>query len=154
MENISSLNEKGIQVIWQTGPYYFEAYKNNESAMTRVYPFIENMSKAFSACDLLLGRSGATTIAEAANLGLPVIFVPSPNVAANHQFMNAKSLLDGSAAELIEDKNLKEEIVEKVTSLIFDENKLNTLKDKIKKFANSSAAETIARQAIQLAETM
>jgi len=154
MENISKLNEKGIQVIWQTGPYYFEAYKNNENAMTRVYPFIENMSKAFSACDLLLGRSGATTIAEAANLGLPVIFVPSPNVAANHQFMNAKSLLDGNAAELIEDKNLKEEIAEKVTSLIYDENKLNTLKDKIKKFANSSAAETIARQAIQLAETM
>lgn len=153
-ENIAKLNEKGIQIIWQTGPAYYETYKGLAGKMTKTYPFIEDMSKAFSACDLILGRSGATTIAEAANLGLPVIFVPSPNVAANHQFMNAKSLLDEGAAELIEDKNLNKEVLDKVSSLIYNDVRLKELKEKIKKFANSNAAEIIARNAIQLAETM
>lgn len=153
-ENILKLNEKGIQVIWQTGQGYFENYKNLANPMTKIFPFIENMSSAFSACDLLLARSGATTIAEAANLGLPVVFVPSPNVAANHQYMNAKSLFDENAAELIEDKNLKKEIEEKISELIFNEKKLINLKNKIKNFANASAAQTIASHAIKLAETL
>jgi UDP-N-acetylglucosamine--N-acetylmuramyl-(pentapeptide) pyrophosphoryl-undecaprenol N-acetylglucosamine transferase len=153
-ENIAKFNEKGIQIIWQTGQGYFETYKNLANPMTKIFPFIENMSNAFSACDLLLARSGATTIAEAANLGLPVVFVPSPNVAANHQYMNAKSLFDENAAELIEDKNLKKEIEEKISELIINEKKLINLKTKIKKFANANAAQLIASHAIKLAETI
>lgn len=151
-ENLAKLNAKGIQVIWQTGQFYYEAYKNLSNSMTKIYPFIENMSQAFSACDLLLARSGATTIAEAAILGLPVVFVPSPNVAANHQYMNAKSLTDENAAELIEDKSIIAVLDEKISSLIFDEAKLMGLSVKIKKFANPDAAVIIAKNAITLAE--
>jgi len=154
MENMHKLNEKGIQIIWQTGAAYYEIYKNSASAMTKVFPFIEDMSAAFSACDLLLARSGATTIAEAANLGLPVVFVPSPNVAANHQYMNAKSLVDENAAVLIEDKNLNKELFKEISSLIFDVQKLEVLKNKIKKFENSRAAGIVAAEAIKLAELM
>lgn len=153
-ESIKELNALGIRVIWQAGPAYYETYKDMQSESVKIFPFIEDMSAAFSACDLLLARSGATTIAEAAKLGLPVIFVPSPNVAANHQYMNAKSIVDGNAALLIEDKNLKNELVEKTVSLINDEARLEELKTGIKKFANSNAAEIIARRAIQLAETV
>lgn len=153
-ENIAKLNEKGIQIIWQTGQAYYETYKNLFNPMTKIFPFIENMSNAFSACNLLLARSGATTIAEAANLGIPVVFVPSPNVAANHQYMNAKSLVDENAAELIEDKNLKKEIVEKITELIFNEKKIIELKNRIKNFANADAARVIAGHAVKLAETL
>ena len=152
--NIAKLNEKGIQVIWQTGQMYYDTYKGLANPMTIILPFIENMSNAFSASDLLLARSGATTIAEAANLGLPVVFVPSPNVAANHQYMNAKSLVDEKAAELIEDKNLNAEILEKISTLINDEKKLVELKERIRKFAYTDAAVNIARSAIKLAETL
>jgi UDP-N-acetylglucosamine--N-acetylmuramyl-(pentapeptide) pyrophosphoryl-undecaprenol N-acetylglucosamine transferase len=151
-ENIAKLNAKGIQVIWQTGQFYFELYKDLSNPMTKISPFIENMSMAYSACDLVLARSGATTIAEVAILGLPVVFVPSPNVAANHQYMNAKSLTDENAAVLIEDKNIIADLEEKITSLIFDETKLQDLSKKIKKFANPDAAGIIAKNAIALAE--
>ncbi len=81
-----------MQVIWQTGKNYFEQFKTMNSANIKVYDFIEDMNAAYSACDLLLARAGATTIAELLNLGIPAILVPSPNVAENHQFYNAKSL--------------------------------------------------------------
>ncbi len=153
-DSIKELTELGVAVIWQAGPAYYETYKELQSPTVKIFPFIEDMSAAFSACNLMLARSGATTIAEAANLGLPVIFVPSPNVAANHQYMNAKSIVDGGAAVMIEDKNLKKELVEKTVSLINDDTRLEELKNRIKKFANSNAAEIIAKRAIQLAETV
>ncbi len=151
-EFAGKLNGKGIQIIWQTGPAYYERYKDKSGAMTRIFPFIEDMSAAFSACDLMLARSGATTIAEAANLGIASVFVPSPNVAANHQYMNAKSLFDENAAELIEDKNLRNEMEERISSLMNNEARLKELREKIQKFANKEAAEVIALRAISLAE--
>lgn len=151
-ENLLKLNANGIQVIWQTGQYYYESYKNLANPMTKIFPFIEDMGMAFSACDLVLARSGATTIAEAALLGLPVVFVPSPNVAANHQYMNAKSLTDELAAEMIEDKNIIADLEERIRPLIYDETRLKNLSEKIKKFANPDAALVIAQNAISLAE--
>ena len=151
-ENLLKLNANGIQVIWQTGQFYYETYKSLVNPMTKIFPFIENMSQAFSACDLVLARSGATTIAELAVLGLPAVFVPSPNVAANHQYMNAKSLTDENAAEMIEDKNVFEELDDKIRAIIYNDAKLKDLSEKIKKFANPDAALIIAKNAITLAE--
>jgi UDP-N-acetylglucosamine--N-acetylmuramyl-(pentapeptide) pyrophosphoryl-undecaprenol N-acetylglucosamine transferase len=147
-----TLSEKGIQIIWQTGPLYFEEYRKFESKTIKVFAFIDDMSAAFSAADLVVTRSGATTIAEAANLALPVIFVPSTNVAANHQFKNAKAISDSGGALLIEDRNLKSELVDRVLETIYDNAKLADLKKNISAFSRPEAAIQIANSAIRLAE--
>jgi UDP-N-acetylglucosamine--N-acetylmuramyl-(pentapeptide) pyrophosphoryl-undecaprenol N-acetylglucosamine transferase len=151
-KNIVELTKKGIQVIWQTGAYYYEQYKNYERNSVRVMPFVNDMSAVYSACDLLIARAGATTIAEVAYLGLPVIFVPSVNVAANHQFKNAKAIVDANAAVMIEDKDLANNLLDKTAELIFDENKIQELKKNISAFAYPDAANKIASRAIELAE--
>ncbi|OGU61197.1 MAG: undecaprenyldiphospho-muramoylpentapeptide beta-N-acetylglucosaminyltransferase [Ignavibacteria bacterium RBG_13_36_8] len=151
-ENISRLTDAGIQLIWQTGEVYYDMFCKYQSEDVKIFPFIEDMSAAFSACDLLLARAGATTIAEASQLGIPVVFIPSTNVAANHQYMNAKSLQEADACILIEDKNLQTELMEKVHSIIYSEEKLRELKENIKKLSKPDAAKVVAENAIMLAE--
>jgi UDP-N-acetylglucosamine--N-acetylmuramyl-(pentapeptide) pyrophosphoryl-undecaprenol N-acetylglucosamine transferase len=151
--NLKALTANGIQVLWQTGQFYFEEYKKYSNGDVKVLPFISDMSAAYSACELVLARSGATTIAEVSYLGLPVVFVPSSNVAANHQYMNAKALKEAKAAELIEDKNLDAEILPVVTELINNEARQEKLKQNISAFARPLAAKIIAESAIKLAST-
>lgn len=150
--NLDKLNENGIQVIWQTGQFYFEQYRNLESDSVKIFPFINDMSSAYSACDLVLARSGATTIAEVSFLALPAVFVPSKNVAANHQYMNAKALKVGNAAELIEDKNLKDELLPVIIEMMGNIARQELLKKNISLFAKPDAAKIIAESAIRLAE--
>ncbi len=150
-KNVNELTAAGIQILWQTGQFYYEKYKNHASNTVKVFPFISDMSAAYSAADLVLARSGATTIAEVSYLGLPVIFVPSSNVAANHQYMNAKALKEANAAELIEDNNLEDEFLSVVTELINNEVRQEKLKKNISAFAKPKAAQSIAESAIKLA---
>jgi UDP-N-acetylglucosamine--N-acetylmuramyl-(pentapeptide) pyrophosphoryl-undecaprenol N-acetylglucosamine transferase len=150
-DSLEPLSKKNIQIIWQTGEIYFEKYKSFLSDNVKVMAFVEKMNLAYSACDLLLARAGATTLAEILTLGIPSILVPSPNVAENHQYFNAKSLSDKNAALLIEDKNLKNEFTGKVLSLILDENKLNELKKNSRQLSKPDAAEIIAKRAIKFA---
>lgn len=152
--NIKGLREKEIQVLWQTGQFYYDIYKNLESDYMRVMPFMRDMSAAYSASDVVIARAGATTIAEVSYLGLPVIFVPSPNVAANHQYMNAKAMKEVDAAELIEDKNIEEEFLPVVSELMFNEIRQEKLKKNISGFAKPLAARTIAERAIEYAEML
>ncbi len=147
------LIKNDIQILWQTGSLYYNDYKSYEKEGIKVLPFIKDMQAAYSACDLVLARAGATTIAEVSSLGLPVIFVPSTNVAANHQFMNAKVLFDKNAAILIEDKNLQNELLKKIIELINDEVQLRTLKKNISEFSKADAVNTVAERVIKLAET-
>lgn len=149
---VNKLVAENIQLLWQTGKNYFEQYEKYESDSVKVMQFIDDISKAYSAADLVLARAGATTIAEVSLLGVPVIFVPSPNVAANHQFKNAESLQTDNAAELIKDSSLEERLFDKIKSLINNQEKLNELKNNIKKFSKPDAARVIAEDAIKLAE--
>ncbi|MGE5401046.1 MAG: undecaprenyldiphospho-muramoylpentapeptide beta-N-acetylglucosaminyltransferase [Ignavibacteriales bacterium] len=151
--NIKSFTDNDIQIIWQTGKNYYENYKELQNPLIWMNPFIDNMSAAFSACDLLVSRAGATTIAEVTMLGLPTIFVPSPNVAANHQFLNAKSLSDKEAAILLPDNKAIEDLFNQVHELINDNKKLDLLSANIRKFAKPDAALIIAQNAIKLAES-
>ncbi len=116
--------------------------------------YFDDVAKAYSAADLLVARAGATTIAEIAQIGIPVIFVPSPNVAANHQYKNAKVLVDAEAAELIEDFVFNEKIIEEVEKLINDAEKLDKLKLSIQKFAKPDAIKTISNEIIKMASTI
>lgn len=151
-DSLEEFKKNNIQIIWQTGSNYFDTYKKFETKSVIVKAFIENMNVAYSACDLLLARAGATTIAEISVLGIPVILVPSPNVAENHQYFNAKSLCDDNAAVLIEDKNLKPELIQTVKKIIFNDDKLNELKKNSLRFGRPEAAMVIAESALKFAE--
>ena len=152
--NIKSLENLGINILWQTGEYYFDEYKKYESHNTKVVKYFDKISVAYSAADLIIARAGATTIAEVALLGLPMIFVPSPNVAADHQYKNAKVLEDENAAELLKDSEINDDLVSSIEKTIFDEERLNTLKENIKKFAKPDAIDLISNEIIKLAKVI
>lgn len=150
--SITQLSDSNVQIIWQTGKIYYEDYKKYASDNVLVMPFIENMNLAYSACDLLVSRAGATTIAEIVGLGIPSVIIPSPNVAENHQYYNAKSLADKDAALLIDDKAVKEILADTVTSTIFNDGLLAKLKKNVSELSGKNAAEIIASNAINYAE--
>ena len=143
--------EKEIQLIWQTGKNYFSRFRHLSSETIIIKDFIEDMNFAYSASNLVIARAGATTIAELLTLAIPAALVPSPNVAANHQYYNAKSLADQNAAILVEDHELKDKVKE-ISLIIFDEQKLNDLKQNAERLSKPDAAELIAESAIRLAE--
>lgn len=153
-ENLKKLIDAGIQIIWQTGKIYIEKYRHLNNDLVKVLDFIEDMNSAYSACDLLVARAGATTIAEILVLGIPSIFIPSPNVAENHQYHNAKSLEEKEAAILIEDKNLDAELYGKIINTINDNSILKLLGTNTVKLSKPLAAETIAKSAINFAEAI
>ncbi len=150
--NIEKFKNAGFTLLWQTGKSYYDEYKSFESENVRPIDFIDDVALYFSAADLVLARAGASTIAELAQLGLPAVLVPSPNVAANHQYKNAKELADKEAAILLSDDEISDKIYETVYGLIEDEEELTKLQTNIKKFAGENAAEKIAKYAIELAE--
>ena len=150
-DNLKPLMDAGIQIIWQCGKNYYEQHKHLTSSKVFIAGFIDDMNFAYSACDVLIARAGATTIAELLVLGIPSILVPSPNVAENHQFYNAKSLTDNEAAIMIDDNEVSKKIFEVVFSIISDDNRIKVLKNNSLKMANPGAADIIAESAIKLA---
>ncbi len=149
---IRMVEEKDIQVIWQTGKNYFNHFKSYSSSNIFVSEFIDNMNLAYSACDLLISRAGATTIAEMLVLEIPGIIVPSPNVAENHQYHNAEYLWTNGAAVLIKDNDVKSELPAALLKIITDDNKLQELRNNCKKLSRPDAAGIIAERAIKYAE--
>jgi UDP-N-acetylglucosamine--N-acetylmuramyl-(pentapeptide) pyrophosphoryl-undecaprenol N-acetylglucosamine transferase len=149
--NLNELVNLNIQILWQTGARYFSGLADLETENIKIVKYFNDIALAYSAADLIIARAGATTIAEVAHLGLPVVFVPSPNVAENHQFKNAEVLKNMNAAELIEDNILDETLVEKVNILILDSEKLEELRNNIKKFDKPDATNTIANEIIKMA---
>jgi UDP-N-acetylglucosamine--N-acetylmuramyl-(pentapeptide) pyrophosphoryl-undecaprenol N-acetylglucosamine transferase len=137
-----------INIIWQTGKNYFELYKHLASKNIIVSDFINDMNLAYSACDLLVSRAGATTIAEIIALGIPAVLVPSPNVAKNHQYYNAKSLSDKNAAVLLEDKNLPDAFTENILKILRNNKYLDEISRNARSLYRVNAAEVIANNAI------
>lgn len=150
--SIQQLSKMNIQIIWQTGNKYYEMYKNLSSTHVWVSAFIENMNDAYSACDLTVARAGATSIAEILFLGVPAILVPSPNVAENHQYYNAKSLAERSAAILIEDKNLNERFLPEIESTILNDKRLVEMSRAAANLSKPEATSIIANRAIAFAK--
>ena len=146
--------DNNIQVIWQTGKNYYDKYKTFTRENVLVKPFIEKMNSAYSACDLLISRAGATTIAEITALSISAVLVPSPNVAENHQYYNAKSLADKNAAVLVEDKNLKDELAGIVNNMIFDDEKLNSIRINAGSLSKKNATSVIADNIIKFTKTV
>ena len=148
---LEDLEKNNFQIIWQTGKNYYDNYKKFNFTSVKISDFIDDMNKAYSACDLLVARAGATTIAEISVLGIPSILIPSPHVAENHQYYNAKSLADNGAAVLIKDSELKDSLKNEILNLAKDKNLLKSLSENAKKIARPNAANEIAKSAINYA---
>lgn len=100
--------EHGIQVVWQSGKLYYDEYKKYESADVKVTAFLNRMDLAYGAADIIISRAGAGSVSELCIVGKPVIFIPSPNVAEDHQTKNAQSLVEKEAAIMIKETELDE----------------------------------------------
>jgi UDP-N-acetylglucosamine--N-acetylmuramyl-(pentapeptide) pyrophosphoryl-undecaprenol N-acetylglucosamine transferase len=150
---LEELKKISVQIIWQTGKNYYHSYKNINLDSVKILDFIEDMNKAYSACDLLVARAGATTIAELTVIGIPSILIPSPHVAENHQYYNAKSLTDNNAAMLILDSDVKLLLKDKILEAVSDKNLLKSLSENAKRISKPDAANVIAKSAINFALT-
>jgi len=154
-ENMNKLKDSECQWLWQTGKYYYEnvnalvSVSFNENIS--VHGFINRMDLAYAAADIIVSRAGAGTISELCLVGKPVILIPSPNVAEDHQTKNAKALSDRQSAVYIADNEAVRTLVDEVVSLISDKNKRNILSENILKMADRDADVRIANEVFKLA---
>jgi UDP-N-acetylglucosamine--N-acetylmuramyl-(pentapeptide) pyrophosphoryl-undecaprenol N-acetylglucosamine transferase len=153
-ENIQTLIVSGCQWIWQTGKLYYEdvnALVSVSSAQNiSVHGFINRMDLAFAAADVIVSRAGAGTISELCLVGKPVILVPSPNVAEDHQTKNGLSLVNNNAAILVPDSQAIKSLVAEALSLASDVEKKKTLSANIIKLAERDADIRIAKEVMKL----
>ena len=154
MHNIERLLLSPYQVLWQTGSLYYnemqERTQKFEMKNVHLVEFIKDMDKAYAAADLVISRAGALTISELSVIGKPVIFVPSPNVAEDHQTKNAMALVNKNAAEMVADKEAIGLLVDKAFAILEDENRLNELTQNILKLGKPKATESIVNEVLSL----
>lgn len=142
-----------VNIIWQTGKYYYNNIKvfneQNPRNYIRCYEFLSDMDLALAAADVVISRAGAGTISELCIAAKAVIFVPSPNVAEDHQTHNARSLSDKGAALLVPDEYAQKELMKTAMNLIKEDSRINELEIKIEEMALRDSAEIIAREIIK-----
>jgi len=150
-KGMEELLKDGLQIIWQTGKPYADKAKErvNGKASAWANEFITKMEYAYAAADIVVARSGAMTVAELCVTKKPVLFVPYPFAAEDHQTVNAKQLADKNAALMIKDKEAGEKLVPLITELAKDENKQYELKKNIEAFAIIDADKKIAEEILK-----
>jgi UDP-N-acetylglucosamine--N-acetylmuramyl-(pentapeptide) pyrophosphoryl-undecaprenol N-acetylglucosamine transferase len=155
LQGIRVLEEANIQVLWQTGKLYYNMISEAVEPMglknIRCLDFINRMDMAYSLADVIISRSGAGTISELCLLGKPVILVPSPNVAEDHQTKNAVALADRQAALMVADKDAREKLVNETFRLLKDESLKALLGMNCKQMAINGSASKIVNEIFKLA---
>jgi UDP-N-acetylglucosamine--N-acetylmuramyl-(pentapeptide) pyrophosphoryl-undecaprenol N-acetylglucosamine transferase len=143
-----------VQVIWQTGKFYYksiiEKIGPDYHPNVCVLEFLNRMDLAYAAADVIISRAGAGTIAELCVVKKPVILVPSPNVAEDHQTKNALALVEKNAALFIADRDAEAKLVDKALELLKDKELQKTISTNIGKMAIANADEVIAKEVIQI----
>ncbi|MFM6976346.1 MAG: undecaprenyldiphospho-muramoylpentapeptide beta-N-acetylglucosaminyltransferase [Sphingobacteriaceae bacterium] len=143
-----------VQLIWQTGKFYYTAILqelgDQSAAGIKILEFLNRMDLAYAMADLIISRAGAGTIAELCVVKKPVILVPSPNVAEDHQTKNAEALIQKDAALLVKDTDALVNLVPAALALLKDEQKLASLSQHIARLAISNADEIIAQEIFRL----
>lgn len=154
-KHLQDLIEQDVQVIWQTGKYYYEGIVErlglDYHPNVCILEFLNKMDMAYAAADLIISRAGAGTIAELCLIKKPVILVPSPNVAEDHQTKNAMALVKHHAALLIADRSAEDTLVSAALSLLKDKNRCKELSENIGKMALPDADNIIAEEVLILA---
>ena len=153
LSHCDSFIEKEIQVIWQTGKTFAMEAKERTSAMSniKVFDFLREMELAYAIADVIVSRAGALSIAELSIVGKPVIFVPYPHAAEDHQTHNAMALVNENAARIIKDDNVLDALFEEVMTILDMEDSELKLAENIKKFAKKNADQVIAKKILELA---
>lgn len=144
---IEKIRNSDVQVIWQTGKYYYRDMKEildtAKIPNIKIYEFINRMDLAFSLSDVVVSRAGAGTISELCLVGKPSILVPSPNVAEDHQTHNALSLVEKNAAILVRDVDSVNNLVDTALELVQNIGKCEVLSMNIKTLATPEATTDI-----------
>lgn len=156
IDDIVARHKDSVQFIWQTGKYYArdiaaEGKRAGFPANLVVTDFISDMGAAYRAADLVISRAGASSISEFCLIGKPVILVPSPNVAEDHQTKNAMALVSKDAALYVKDSEARHTLLALAVKTVGDAERLQKLSANIRKLALPDSAETIAREVIRLA---
>jgi UDP-N-acetylglucosamine--N-acetylmuramyl-(pentapeptide) pyrophosphoryl-undecaprenol N-acetylglucosamine transferase len=134
-KELQGLLSQKVQIIWQCGKLYLDDYSKYNSAQVQVVAFIERMDLVYAAADVVISRAGASSVSELCIVGKPVIFIPSPNVAEDHQTKNAQAIVDKKGAIMIKESELEDEFSIVLEALLKDEGKQQLLGDNIKKLA-------------------
>ena len=154
MQHLDDIEKSGVQVIWQTGKYYYaDIIKELEGRVlpnVKIMDFISDMGAAYKAADLVISRAGASSISEFCLLGTPVILVPSPNVAEDHQTKNAMALVNKQAALYVKDAEAPEKVISLALETVQNEQALRSLSENILKLALPNSADIIADEVIKL----
>ena len=154
MQHLDDIEKSGVQVIWQTGKYYHaDIIKELEGRVlpnVKIMDFISDMGAAYKAADLVISRAGASSISEFCLLGTPVILVPSPNVAEDHQTKNAMALVNKQAALYVKDAEAPEKVISLALETVQNEQALRSLSENILKLALPNSADIIADEVIKL----
>lgn len=157
INNLDKVKNSGIQFIWQTGKIYIEearaaVARAGELPMLHVTDFISDMAIAYSAADLVISRAGAGSISEFCLLQKPVILVPSPNVAEDHQTKNALALVNKNAALYVKDADAQDLLLDKAIETVNQPGLLKNLSKNIAELAFTDSANVIAKEVLKLAE--
>ncbi len=142
-KSLPFFEKNNLQLIWQCGKYYEETYKNKGSETVQIHTFLNRMDLAYAAADFIISRAGALSVSELCLVGKPVIFIPSPNVAEDHQTKNAQAISEKNAAILIEENDLDSNFENVFSELVASEEKQKTLSKNIKKLAKPNATKEI-----------
>ncbi len=156
LQNIERLLLSQYQVLWQTGSFYYNEMLNRtrhfELKNIKLTMFIKNMDKAYTAADVVISRAGALTISELCAVGKAVVFVPSPNVAEDHQTKNAEALASQNAAVLVPDSQAIDQVVDEAFDLLENDEKRKQLEKNCLKLGKPQATDAIVEQIISLAK--
>jgi len=152
--NLDKIKSHNIQVIWQCGNYYHgsleERLSKSDLVGIKLLPFLQRMDLAYAAADVIISRAGAGTIAELCVVAKPVILVPSPNVAEDHQTVNARSLKVKDAALIVTDAEAKARLMDTAIELVHNEDRCAELSTNIQQLAIIDADDVIAKEVLKL----
>ena len=156
LQHLDMVEESGVQFIWQTGKYYSAAIAEQLKAhkplpMLKATDFIADMGAAYKAADLVISRAGASSISEFCLIGKPVILVPSPNVAEDHQTKNAMALVNKDAALYVKDADAPQQLLKLAIDTVNNVARLQQLSENVKKLGQADSAEVIANEVLKLA---
>lgn len=139
-------DKEGVQVIWQCGKYYYENYKEKATENVQVHAFLDRMDLAYAAADMIISRAGALSVSELCLVGKPVLFIPSPNVAADHQTKNALAISEKNAAILLRESDADQNFETVLEGLLNDEAMQSRLSKNIKNLARPNATRDIVEE--------
>ncbi len=150
-KELTWIQAQDVQVIWQCGKFYFEEYRHyGDKDGVQVLSFIDRMDLVYAAADVVISRSGASSVSELCIVGKPVLFIPSPNVAEDHQAKNAQAIVDKGGALLLRETQLDTQFQPLFADLLSNEEKQQKLGECIKKLAKVNATQDIVEEIVKL----